>query len=147
MNALFKQGVLFTVLLGNLTSVDANAAPITSRSQHMNITVGQTTFTATLDSGPAAQAFRAMLPLTLKMTELNGNEKYADLPKSLPTKATSPSTIQNGDLLLYGSKTLVVFYETFQTSYSYTRLGRVNDPNGLAQALGTGNVTVTFALK
>ncbi|MPN62234.1 hypothetical protein SDC9_209981 [bioreactor metagenome] len=88
-----------------------------------------------------------MLPLTINMIELNGNEKYFDLPKSLPTNSSNPGTIKNGDLMLYGSKTLVLFYKTFSTPYNYTRLGSVNDTTSLASALGGGNVTVTFALE
>ena len=81
------------------------------------------------------------------MKELNNNEKYYDLPHSLPTNSSNPGTIQNGDLMLYGSKTIVLFYKTFPTSYSYTRLGYINNPSGLQSALGSGNVTVTFELQ
>ena len=85
-----------------------------------------------------------MLPLTMQMTELNGNEKYFDLPNSLPTNSYNPETIKNGDLMLYGSKTFVLFYKTFSTPYSYSKIGSIDDPTGLQEALGTGNVNVAL---
>lgn len=110
----------------------------------IKIKVGSQIFMATLLDNNSAKAFQEMLPLTINMIELNNNEKYYDLPKSLPTNSSNPGTIKNGDLMLYGSKTLVLFYKTFSTSYSYTKLGAVDDATGLASALGSGNVTVTF---
>ena len=111
----------------------------------MWMTVGERRFAITLANNAAARAFAAQLPLTLDMSELNGNEKHAELPKALPGKASRPGTIRNGDLMLYGKETLVVFYSTFDSSYSYTRLGRVNDPAGLAKALGRRGVRVFFS--
>ena len=95
----------------------------------------------------AARAFAGQLPLTLDMADLNSNEKHAELPNALPVSASRPGTIHNGDLMLYGSSTLVVFYVTFDSSYSYTRLGRVDDTNGLAQALGQRMVRINFSKK
>lgn len=111
----------------------------------MWMTVGERRFAITPADTEAAREFAAMLPLSINMADLNGNEKHADLPKSLPTNASRPGTIHNGDLMLYGSRTLVVFYLTFNSSYSYTRLGRVDDPAGLAQALGGGSVRIEFS--
>ena len=85
--------------------------------------------------------------MTLEMIELNDNEKYVRLPSSLPANASNPGTIQAGDLMLYGSNTLVLFYESFSTSYTYTKVGRIDDASGLAAALGTGNVKVRFELE
>lgn len=108
----------------------------------LQIQVDDATFSATLLDTPATEALLDLLPLTLNMQELNGNEKYATLPQALPTDAAQPGQIQTGDLMLYGSDCLVLFYEDFPTSYSYTPLGKIDDPQGLAQALGAGNVEV-----
>ena len=110
----------------------------------MWMTVGDRRFAITLSDNPAARAFAALFPLTLDMNDLNGNEKHVELPKALPTNASRPGTIRNGDLMLYGDDTLVIFYLTFDSSYSYTRLGRVDDPAELAKVLGKGNVRLSF---
>jgi hypothetical protein len=82
------------------------------------------------------------------MSELGGVEKYYYFPSgtTLPTNASNPGTIQTGDLMLYGNNCLVLFYTTFNTSYSYTKIGQIDDVAGLAAALGTGSVTVTYEL-
>src|SRR5688572_19908166 len=113
----------------------------------MNIRMGTNTFTATLYDNATATAFKSMLPMTVNMVELNGNEKYFDLSRGLPADASNPGTIQTGDLMLYGSNTLVLFYKKISTSYSYTRLGRIDNISGLAAAVGSGNVEVTFELE
>lgn len=110
----------------------------------MKITIGTAVFTATLYDNPSTTAFIAMFPLTINMTELNNNEKYYSLPNSLPTNASVGGNIKEGDLTLYRNNTLVLFYKSFNTSYSYTKLGYVDNPTGLASALGNGNVVVKF---
>lgn len=116
-------------------------------SNTLRITVGTNIFTATLASNITATAFKALLPMTINMSEHNGNEKFYGLPQSLPTNASNPGRIQNGDLMLYGSSTLVLFYKTFSTSYSYTRIGSVDNPSGLESALGRGSVSVILELQ
>jgi len=111
------------------------------------IKVGNSEFTATLLDNPTATAFKAMLPLNINMTELNGNEKYFRLSQNLPTNESQPGTIASGDLMLYGSNTFVLFYKSFSTSYSYTKLGKISNTTGVVAALGTGNVTVNISSK
>jgi hypothetical protein len=113
----------------------------------LKITVDKDIFNATLYKNASATAFKEKLPITVNMKELNGNEKYFDLPYNLPTNALNPGSLQPGDLMLYGSNTLVLFYKSFSTPYSYTPLGRIDNTSGLAAALGIGNVTVSFELQ
>ena len=104
------------------------------------------TFRATLRDNAAARAFVGLLPRTLDMTELNGNEKYHYLPTSLPTAASGVETIHAGDLMLYGNNCIVLFYKTFSSGYSYTPLGALESTEGLAEAVGSGSVQVAFAI-
>ncbi|MCC7705197.1 hypothetical protein IGS59_23405 [Janthinobacterium sp. GW460P] len=110
----------------------------------MWMVVGERRFVVVLSDNVTGQAFAKRLPLTLDMAELNGNEKHADLQKALPVNATRMEMISNGDLLLYGSKTLVIFYKTFTSPYAYSHVGRVENPLGLAHALGEQGARVEF---
>ncbi|HSF44882.1 MAG TPA: cyclophilin-like fold protein [Chitinophagaceae bacterium] len=113
----------------------------------MKITIGKKTFDVVLFDNPTTTNFKKMLPLTLSMTELNGNEKYADLPHKISISPSNPGHIKAGDLMMYGSTTIVLFYKSFQTSYSYTPLGRIEDISGLEDAVGKRNVSVSFRLE
>ncbi len=144
--------VIFAALVVGFATTDAaenaTSIPPTEISQMnsstVTIHVGTKTFTARLEDNATARAFQSSFPLKVRMTELNGNEKYFRLSEDLPTNASNPGTILGGDLMIYGQNTLVLFYKSFPTSYSYTRLGRIDDPAGLPAALGSGDVTVTF---
>ena len=114
------------------------------QNSSFQLTIGDTVFAAELANNATAQAFNALLPLTLNMTELNGNEKYNYLSTTLPTNPSCPGTIHNGDILLYGNKCVVVFYKTFNTSYSYTKIGRITDPSALENVVGSGAVSIRF---
>lgn len=84
----------------------------------IHITVGGSTFTATLNNNETTQALVAKFPLTIQMDELNGLEKYNDLAEDLPAAATErPATIQAGDIMCWSGNTLVLFYQTFSNSY------------------------------
>ncbi len=113
----------------------------------LEITVNGKIFPAELYDHETTWALMDQMPLSVEMSELNGNEKYVTLSEHLPTDSQPLSQIHAGDLMLYGSDCLVLFYESFATSYSYTPLGRVEDPAGLSEALGSGAVQVSFSMR
>lgn len=112
--------------------------------QTITITVNGQSFEAELEDSDCGRAFAEMLPLWLDMSELNGNEKYCYLDEELPRNPSCPGRIEAGDLMLYGSDCVVLFYKSFDTSYSYTRIGRLTSADGIAEAVGTGSATVAF---
>ncbi|MCQ2995158.1 cyclophilin-like fold protein [Pseudomonas syringae group sp. J309-1] len=124
---------------------ETTATSTRTNEQRISMTVGERRFTVTLADNETGRAFAARLPLTLDMPDLNDNEKHVTLSQQLPTAPFRPGVIRNGDLMLYGSNTLVLFYLTFDSPYSYTRIGRVEDADDLAQVLGRNSARVVFA--
>lgn len=112
----------------------------------MNIQVGDQLFTAVLYDNPSTKAFREKLPLTLDMGDMNGNEKFFFFSESLPSNSEGIGNINVGDLMLYGTDCLVLFYEAFSTSYHYTPLGYIENPRGLAKVLGENRVEISFQM-
>lgn len=141
----FTLGSVGSVASDQLQDRPAASAPRVKTPMWMNIG-GTHRFAVTPEDNPTARAWAQMLPLTLDMPDLNGNEKHARLPRSLPTDAKRPGTIRAGDLMLYGSDTLVVFYKTFPSNYSYTRIGRIEPVEGLLEALGPGSQRIHFSV-
>ena len=111
----------------------------------MKINVNGTEYTAHFYDTKAAEEFRAMLPMTLDMSELNGNEKYIYLDTSFSTASENVGHINKGEIMLFGADCVVLFYDSFSTPYSYTRLGYIDDPDGLESVVGSGSATVTFS--
>ncbi len=112
----------------------------------MNVEVGCESFTATLENNSAAAALADMLrsePLTIEMSDYAGFEKVGSLGTRLPA-SNAQTTTSSGDIVLYNGSQIVIFYGS--NSWSYTRLGRIDDLDGWADALGSGDVTVTFSL-
>ncbi len=145
-----------TRLLLGLLMLGAEATPVSAiagsttpptpaTGLRIGMTVGDRPFVVTLADNDTARALAARLPLTLNMPDLNGNEKHVTLAQKLPTAPYRPGVIHNGDLMLYGSDTLVLFYLTFDSPYSYTRIGRVEGAEDLAKVLGRSNVRVVFS--
>lgn len=113
----------------------------------MTVQVGESTFTATLEDNAAVDALVAMMengPVTIQMSDYAGFEKVGALGTSLPA-SNSQTTTHAGDIVLYQGNQIVLFYGS--NSWSYTRLGKIDDLTGWTEALGSGDVPVTFSLE
>ena len=115
-------------------------------SMKINLTINGNDFTAMFYDNETTRELLNRLPLEISMSELNGNEKYYYFDESLPTNSYRPGSISTGDIMLYGNDCLVIFYENFETPYSYTRLGKIDNVDNLKNALGNGNVNVTISI-
>ena len=93
-----------------------------------------------LEDNSTVSALLKELPLEVSMSDLNSNEKYAYLDNSLPTNTYSPKHIEAGDIMLFGDNCLVIFYKSFNTSYSYSKIGHINN----LPELDDGSITVNL---
>ena len=74
------------------------------------------------------------------MKEKNRNEKYVYLSFTLPVDPMKSRNIEKGDVMLYGNNCLVVFYKSFETDYSYTKIGHIDN----LPTLGNDDVVMRF---
>lgn len=118
-----------------------------TEGMQMIIEVNGQQFEAELYDNDTVAALKNMLPMTLNMEEMNGNEKYYFMNESLPTASENTGIIQNGDIMLYGSDCLVLFFKTFDTSYTYTRIGHIEEAEGFAATLESGTVEISFRME
>lgn len=135
--------------VNEITSMYASANEITNdvvNEIKINLIINNKTFTATLENNQTVQELIQNFPMTLNMSDLHSNEKYNYLSSSLTTNSNIPSMINAGDIKLYGNNCLVVFYDNFRNSYSYTNLGRVDNVDEFVTELGSGNVNIRFEL-
>lgn len=111
---------------------------------NIKIIVNGKTFDAVLEDNESARKLLEKMPLEVTMTELNGNEKYYRFNENFPSADERVGNIKIGDIMLYSSSYVVIFYKNFSTSYSYTRLGKILNADEFAKILGSGNVKVKF---
>lgn len=116
--------------------------------QHViSLRINNQVFDLQLENNPTAQSFANLLPLDLAMKDHLNNEKFATLPNALPTKDKTAEQIYVGDVMLYQGDTIVIFYESFRSSYRYTKIGQISNADTLKQTLGRGNVQVKWEAK
>lgn len=108
----------------------------------INISINGQHFLAKLYDNQTTQELMELFPITITMNDLNQNEKYHHLNQSLPVDSESVGQIRSGDIMLFNSNSLVIFYKDFKTSYSYTRLGYIEDRKRLKEVIENGSVEV-----
>ena len=141
---------LFSGLLTGCSSGDSpkpTSSPVTFTSETENrkmleLRINGQVFALELMNNSTVNELLSVLPDTFTMQDLNQNEKYFELPQNLPMQQQRVEEIQKGDVMLYGENTLVIFYRSFTTNYSYTRIGRLGNSDKLADRLGADAVLV-----
>lgn len=133
-------------ILENKDTVNNDINEYKESGEMMNTTIrvniDNEIYTATLEQNETAKQFIDMLPQEFNMNELNGNEKYVYLDTILHTNSYSTRHIESGDIMLYGNNCLVIFYKSFDTSYSYTKIGHIND----LKDIENNNIVVKFEI-
>lgn len=119
----------------------------TARTQVI-LSVNGNSMTATLVDNEATRELKGLLsqgPVTIQMSDYGGFEKVGALPRSLTT-SDSQITAEAGDIMLYQGNSMVIFYGS--NSWSYTRLGKIDDANAsvIRHFLGGGNISLTLSL-
>lgn len=132
----------------DMPASDENLTDENNMENTFFITIGDKTLTATLSDTVGAASLKDMLSgeqITIDMRDYGGFEKVGALGQNLPANDTQTTT-QAGDIVLYQGNQIVIFYGS--NSWSYTRLGNINNITQaeLKEILGNGSVTITLSI-
>ena len=112
----------------------------------MKMKINDTPVTVAWEDNESVAALKdlAMNGLTIQMSMYGGFEQVGSIGRHLPSSDVQTST-SSGDILLYSSNQLVVFYGS--NSWAYTRLGHITDktPEEMQALLSNGDVTITLS--
>ncbi len=140
--------LIITSLVTHINTFDtkgrSDIGNVIKNENKMQIKVNGKIFDISLENNSTSKEFQKRLPLQLNMKDLNSNEKFIYLDKDLPSDPTDVYRINSGDIMLYGANCIVIFYKSFNTTYQYTKIGKIINPEGLENALGKGNTIVGF---
>ena len=110
------------------------------KMSNIKVTINNKTYNLDLENNNTVEEFINLLPQEYNMNDLNNNEKYVYIDKSLSTNSYNPKHIEKGDVMLFGNNCLVIFYESFDTSYTYTKIGHIDNLDDL----GNGSIIAKF---
>ena len=106
----------------------------------IKVIIENKSYVANLEQNETVKEFLNMFPQEFDMSDLHGNEKYIYLDTKLPTNSYNPKRIEAGDIMLFGNDCLVVFYKSFDTTYSYTKIGHIENFDDL----GSRDIKIKF---
>jgi len=120
---------LFLVIISiSIIGCEKNNNNFTEKvSDSVKVFIDEREYKLNLYGNETVNSLVKLFPLEVTMKTLNENEVYVYLDEKLPTNSSNPKTIHSGDVMLYGDNCLVIFYKTFNTSYSYTKIGHIDD--------------------
>ena len=110
------------------------------KMSNIKVTINDKAYNLKLENNNTVEEFINLLPQEYNMNDLNGNEKYVNMDNTLPTNSYNPKHIEKGDVMLFGNNCLVIFYESFDTNYSYTKIGHIDNLDDL----GNGSIIAKF---
>lgn len=101
----------------------------------------------TWENNPSVSALRSDLQagdIVVSMSMYSNNEQVGPLDKSYPSNDVQTTT-NNGDIVLYRSDQIVLFYGS--NSWAYTRLGKMDlSENEVVNLLSNGDVRIRLTL-
>ena len=115
----------------------------------ISMEIGNTSVSVDWENNNSVNALKELCknkPLTINLHMYGGFEQVGSIGSSLPTNDKQMTTT-SGDIVLYSSNQIVIFYGS--NSWSYTKLGKITNKTDdeLSELLGKGNVALTLSLE
>lgn len=119
--------ILFLLIISISIVGCSNNKTVEKVSDTVKVYINDKEYKLNLYDNETSSSLIKLFPIEVTMKNLNENEVYVYLDEEFPTNSSNPKTINAGDVMLYGDNCLVIFYKTFNTSYSYTKIGHIDN--------------------
>lgn len=118
-------------------------------SKEMKFKIGDTEVEVQWEDNESVSALKDMVesePLVIQLSMYGGNEQVGSIGSTLPSSDTN-NTTEAGDIVLYNSSNIVIFYGS--NTWDYTRLGKITDKSEeeMTELLSNGDVTITISME
>jgi hypothetical protein len=136
--------LIFTSCSSKEEVLSSSLSEESQKEINMKLYIDEIELEVSWEDNDSVKELKEILPLTINMHEYGGFEQTGSIGQSV-ARNDKQIDVLPGDIVLYNGNQISVFYN--ESSWSYTKLGRINNKSDIELNALLNKESVTFVLK